>query len=149
MSTPDQDVEERYHELLHWFEGHKSMSRISYYALQVIIIVFSALTPVIILIDVDDGNKWIEGLLPAIAAVAASMQTLFKFNETWVSRAEASERLKSEYVYFKSRIGSLYSSNLPKEKVLENFLNRIEQINRQERITWTSIREKSEQENEN
>ncbi|SHE67059.1 DUF4231 domain-containing protein [Vibrio gazogenes] len=144
MSTGNQIVEKRYNDLLSWYEEHKKLSRCCYYLLQVTVILFSVLTPVVMLVDELSSISWLAGLLPAIAAIAASIQTLFKFNETWISRAEASERLKSEFVYYQSRIGPLYSSDLAEEKVTANFLDRIEQINRYERTLWVSIQEKDQ-----
>ncbi|ELA3117903.1 DUF4231 domain-containing protein, partial [Vibrio vulnificus] len=149
MSRKCQNVEERYFELLYWFDSHKKSSMVSYYFFQVVVILFSTITPVVILIDLGEGYKWLEGLLPAVAALAAGIQSLFKFNETWVSRAEASERLKSEFVYFKSRIGVLYDDTIHVDKAAENFLNRIEEINRLERNVWVTLQEKSRSDKEN
>ncbi|NAW56942.1 MULTISPECIES: DUF4231 domain-containing protein [unclassified Vibrio] len=149
MDNKSQNVEERYWELLHWFDKHKTSSRVFYYLFQIITILFSALTPIVILAELDAPYNLLEAVLPAMAAIAASIQALFKFNETWVSRAEASERLKSEFIYYKSRIGPLYSENITQNQVVGNFLDRIEEINRLERSVWVSIQEKSRHEQEN
>lgn len=147
MSMKCQNIEERYFDLLHWYESHKTTSRVSYYFFQILVILFSTLAPVILLIEIE-GYRWLEGLFPAVAALAAGVQSLFKFNETWVSRAEASERLKSEYVYYKSRIGALYAEGVSNDQAAENFLNRIEEINRLERSVWVTLQEKSRAEKE-
>lgn len=144
MCTEKNIIEQRYKELNSWFERYKKRSCFYYYACQITVILCSALTPIAMMIFKSDGN-WGVAILPVIVVIVASIQTLFRFNETWVSRAEASERLKSEHTYYKSGLGTLYSSSLPEKEVLKNFLDKIEQINREERLSWASIQEKNRQ----
>ena len=148
MNSRKDIIEERYQDLLSWYDKNKTNSRIFYYTFQVAVILCSALTPIVMIVVEPDELLWLKGLLPSIAAISASLLTLFKFNETWLSRAQASENLKSEYVFYKSRVGTLYSCDMPEDEAESNFLKRIEIINSAERTVWVSIRESTQIEEE-
>ncbi|MCL2923575.1 MAG: DUF4231 domain-containing protein [Trichodesmium sp. MAG_R04] len=70
-----------------------------YYVLQIITIIFSAVTPILVLIEKSNTTpllKWLPVILPAIASVIASISTSFPFEETWLSSRKALESLEAE-----------------------------------------------------
>lgn len=71
-----------------------------YYVLQIITIIFSAVTPILVLIEKSNTTpvwlKWLPVILPAIASVIASLSTSFPFEDTWLSCKKALESLEAE-----------------------------------------------------
>src|SRR4051812_28172145 len=84
----------RYETQLAFYERTKKDARRLFYALQVVVIVASAITPVLILISVE---KWVQAAVPTVAAIGAALQATFQYRESWLRRARAAEALKSEY----------------------------------------------------
>lgn len=133
-------VEERYRELLTWFERNKTRSMVAYQICQVTTIVLSALTPVIVVVTDD---KLAHALPPAVVAVAAAILSTFKFHETWLSRCEAAEALKSEYMRYLGQVGPDYivKGSGTEDQAIAAFIAKIETINEQERGVWKAARE--------
>ena len=84
-------------------EDYKKSSRESrfyYYVFQIITIIFSGVTPLLILVDkLDTGPSWLNWLpiiFPAIASIIATISTSFPFEDTWLSSRKAIESLEAE-----------------------------------------------------
>ncbi len=78
----------------------RSEARFLYYLLQIITIVFSGVTPLLVLVDkLDTGPIWLNWLpvvFPAIASIIASIATSFPFEDNWLSANRAVELLEAE-----------------------------------------------------
>ena len=77
-----------------------SQAKFLYYALQIVTIIFSAVTPILVLVEKSETSpawlKWLPVILPAFASVIASLSTSIPLEETWLSSKKAVENLEAE-----------------------------------------------------
>ena len=87
-------------DLIEEYKKTRVDSRFFYYLLQVVTIIFSGVTPLLVLVDkLDTGPVWLTWLpviFPAIASIVASLSTAFPFEDTWLSANRATELLEAE-----------------------------------------------------
>ncbi len=91
-------------ELIEDYKKTRVESRFFYYLLQIITIIFSGVTPLLVLVDkLDTGPVWLNWLpviFPAIASIVASLSTSFPFEDNWLSANRATELLEAEQKKF-------------------------------------------------
>ncbi len=91
-------------ELIEEYKKTRVESRSFYYILQIVTIIFSGVTPLLVLVDkLDKGPVWLNWLpviFPAIASIVASLSTSFPFEDTWLSSNRAIELLEAEQQKF-------------------------------------------------
>lgn len=117
-----------------WYERVKANTRRLDYSLQASTIVFSAITPLLVL---SPGVPPVLQALPAtIAAVAAGLQGVFKFRERFLGFALASELLKAEKLRFEIRTDALAPTDPNYTAVLEEFAQHINEIVLDETREW-------------
>ena len=77
-----------------------SQAKFLYYVLQIVTIIFSAVTPILVLVEKSETSpawlKWLPVILPAFASVIASLSTSIPLEETWLSSKKAVENLEAE-----------------------------------------------------
>ena len=82
----------------------RGSSRNIYYTLQLATVVFSGITPILVLVDKLDVGiswfKWLPVIFPAIASIVASIVTSFPFQENSVSANTTVELLEAEQEKF-------------------------------------------------
>ncbi|MEB3339854.1 DUF4231 domain-containing protein [Okeania sp.] len=87
-------------ELLERYRTLRVEARFFYYLLQITTIIFSAVTPILVLVEKSETApnwlKWLPVIFPAIAAIVASLSTAFSLEENYTSANEAIENLESE-----------------------------------------------------
>lgn len=91
-------------ELIEDYKRTRSQARNLYYILQLTTIVFSGVTPILVLVDkLEAGQawlKWLPVICPAIASIVASVVTSFPFQKNWIAANEAVELLEAEQEKF-------------------------------------------------
>lgn len=91
-------------ELIDDYKGVRSRSRNIYYVLQLGTIVFSGITPILVLVDKLDAGvpwlKWLPIICPAAASIIASVATSFAFQEKWTTANKVVEQLEAEQEKF-------------------------------------------------
>ncbi|MCL1474097.1 DUF4231 domain-containing protein [Argonema antarcticum] len=91
-------------ELIEDYKATRSNSRNFYYSLQLATVVFSGITPILVLVDkLDIGIswfKWLPVIFPAIASIVASVVTSFPFQENWIAANKSVESLEAEQEKF-------------------------------------------------
>ncbi len=91
-------------ELIDDYKKTRSQARNLYYVLQLSTIVFSGVTPILVLVDkLEAGQawlKWLPVICPAIASIVASVVTSFPFQKNWIAANEAVELLEAEQEKF-------------------------------------------------
>ncbi|NMG20308.1 DUF4231 domain-containing protein [Brasilonema bromeliae] len=91
-------------ELIDDYKKTRNLSRNLYYGLQMSTIVFSGVTPILVLVDkLEPGQgflKWLPVIFPAIASIVASVVTSFPFQENWISANTTVESLEAEQEKF-------------------------------------------------
>ncbi|MGH1395471.1 MAG: DUF4231 domain-containing protein [Trichormus sp.] len=91
-------------ELIDDYKRVRNLSRTIYYVLQITTVVFSGITPILVLVDkIESGQtwlKWLPVICPAIASIVASIVTSFPFQKNWVAANTAVELLEAEQEKF-------------------------------------------------
>jgi hypothetical protein len=125
-----------------WFAKHKKEARLLYRFSQISVIALGALTPVLIMFSESVSPsipKWLQALPAAVASIVAGLTAAFNPRENWVSRAVALEALQGELFKFKTQTSELYSPEIDSQKALDNFVQRVAQINQDELGNWRSL----------
>jgi len=126
-----------------WFARTKKQARLLHRFSQVSVIALGALTPVLILFSGDNVNpsipKWLQALPAALSSIFAGLTVAFNPRESWVSRSVALEALHSELFKFRTKTSQFYSPELDPQTALDNFVQRVDQINNEELGNWRNL----------
>jgi hypothetical protein len=156
-------------DLVEYYHASKRLNRRLYYAIQLAIIILSAMTPIVALIAQNSNQpsrlqviplidalisidptqpidlnrfaeviRWIPVVLPAIAAILASISTAFPFQETWIKANMTGELLEAEREKFIIDL-SINSDEHNTRITIKNFINRINRIHFRQIQEWTSM----------
>ena len=91
-------------ELIDDYKKIRGTSRSIYYTLQLATVVFSGITPILVLVDKLDVGiswfKWLPVIFPAVASIVASIVTSFPFQENSVAANTTVELLEAEQEKF-------------------------------------------------
>jgi hypothetical protein len=143
-------------ELINDYKRTRNLSRNLYYGLQMATIVFSGVTPILVLVDKLEANqawlKWLPVIFPAIASIVASIVTSFPFQENWISANTTVESLEAEQEKFVLGITPSYrcydsvdeSQQEQKAKeAIENFIIQVNNIHLKQ-LQGTAAQKKDE-----
>ncbi len=150
--TIEDYIKKRYKKQLQYYENNASNNRVRFYISQIVIIIVSALIPIINTIPTDNGNDNINAIKMAssifgfIIIVATGFLQLTKSQENWISYRSTAELLKSEYNLFKMKSGDYSNEKMGNDKIKREqlFVNRIETIIAEEGKKFISSHEKFE-----
>ena len=91
-------------ELIDDYKNTRSTSRNAYYLAQMLTVILSGITPILVLVDkLDSGSpllKWLPVIFPAVASIVASISTSFPFQENWMAANTTVELLEAEQEKF-------------------------------------------------
>lgn len=149
--TIEDYIEKRYKPQLQYYEKHSSDNRVRFYISQIVIIVVSALIPIINIIPTDNNEninaiKMASSIFGFIIIVATGFLQLTKSQENWISYRSTAELLKTEYNLFKMKSGDYSEEKIGNDnrKREQLFVNRIETIISEEGKKFLSSHEKFE-----
>lgn len=146
--------------LIEYYKASQRLNRICYYIVQLSTIIFSGITPVLIVISTNSTNnllpyldiiapwaKWLSIILPALAAILASISTSIPLQRNWISSKITKENLEAELQAFRLGATDLYrvydatdsNEKKRKQKVLDNFIDRVNKIHLQEVTQWAQL----------
>jgi Protein of unknown function (DUF4231) len=133
--TEAEYFEQRLTDQINWYDKKSGHYKKLFMRFKVTEIVLALLIPLLTGYITTEmvGLKVFVGLLGVIVAVAASLLTLYKFQENWIEYRTVSEQLKYEkYLY-------LAKAGIYKEKrAFADFVERIEGILSAENAKWVS-----------
>ncbi len=128
-------------ELIDDYKNIRSSSRNIYYTLQLATVIFSGITPILVLVDkLEIGIswfKWLPVIFPAVASIVASIVTSFPFQENSVSANTTVELLEAEQEKFILGVTEDYrnydvedatQSQQKAKQAIENFIVRVNNI---------------------
>ena len=133
-------LKERYYDQINWYDRKSLTNKKWYERLQFALIIFSALTPVLIAISMQPSiESWWLRWSPIITSVIVSMLTgvikTFKFQENLLNYRTICETLRKEIHFFEADIGDY--------KDVENkyalFIEKVENLISRENTLWTNI----------
>ncbi len=135
-------VETRYKEQMEYYNKASSKNQKNYRACQWVLIVFSAVTPVIAALD----GKWVSLQIPvviisAVVAILTAGLKTFQYQELWVKYRSTVELLKPELYYYNFAVGPYAEEGVDKETL---FVSRVETILDKEHINWPAIKRSQE-----
>jgi len=148
-------------ELIDDYKKVRGSSRTIYYTLQLATVVFSGITPILVLVDkLDIGIswfKWLPVIFPAVASIVASVVTSFPFQENSVAANTTVELLEAEQEKFVLGVTETYrcydvddetQRQQKAKQAIENFIIQVNNIhlNQVQQLSKTkSGEEKTEQ----
>lgn len=107
-----------------------------YFLSQFAAVVFSGITPILILMD--NIPKPIQAIPPAIASISAGL-SVYNWRLSSVRSRRALNLLENERLNFELRIGTCYNHSLSDEVALENFRKNVMQVQNQVLDEWEKV----------
>lgn len=123
--------------LIAWYEKIKTRQRLAFQASQILIIVLSGITPILILVG-NIPELW-QAVPPAIVTILVGLGGIFQWKENYLRFAYASQALQSERIRFDTRSSSDYNRQLEDEAALERFITRVDNIVMGEVGEWREL----------
>ncbi|HAC62303.1 MAG TPA: DUF4231 domain-containing protein [Cyanothece sp. UBA12306] len=144
-------------QLIDDYSKTRKNARNFYYILQLATIIFSGVTPVLVLVDkLDIGAEWINWLpviFPAVASILASVGTSFPLENQWKTANNIVENLEAEQQKFILGITQDNVLDLPdktsetrQKRAIVNFVNKVNEIHLQQVQAQAQIEEAKEEE---
>lgn len=137
--TPEEYLTRRVDEQFSWYEAKSKSMKQSYYLSKTIVIVSSALIPLLVGLSdsINENLKYIAAALGAVVAISEGILSLKKYRENWLIYRSTAEALQREKLMLINRIGA-YSDGDEKQ-IFKNFVERAEQIMSSENTAWMSV----------
>jgi len=136
-------LDERYSSQVKWYDEKSKLNQKIYKLLQWIIIIFTAITPILVL-QREYYINIIAAALAIIVAISAGSQKAFNYQENWISYRTTCEILKKEYFFYTNKVQGYENSANPEGL----FIERVESIISKENVYWTATyKKKPEDEN--
>jgi hypothetical protein len=136
----------RYEAEIEWYEKAKRNQRRLRQLLQSSVIVFSGLTPLLLLID--NVPKFVQALPAATAAILAALNAAFRVSENYARFSYTLEALKSEKFKFETKAAEIYGTKVNDQKALERFVSKMEELIISEVVDWRQVVVKHDEKNE-
>jgi Protein of unknown function (DUF4231) len=143
-------------ELIDDYKQTRNLARNLYYILQISTVIFSGITPILVLVDkLEAGQtwlKWLPVICPAIASIVASIVTSFPFQKNSMAANTVVELLEAEQEKFILGITSAYRCyDIPEEakqqqkvsQAIEQFITQVNNIHLQQ------VQQKTDSDQEN
>jgi hypothetical protein len=141
MNQPTTDFEnrqnkalQRYDNAIGWYRRAKDQNRHAYQILQVCVIVFSGLTPILILMS--DVPKPLQALPAALAAILAGVMATFHVHDNYVRFGHTCEAMQSEVVKYETQAAPEYGPDVDEQTRLERFVRTMERTIMSEVTGW-------------
>lgn len=137
-------VENRYKDQMSYYSKAAGKNQKKYKQFQWVLIIFSALTPILAAFD----GKWVSLQIPvvlisAIVAILTAGLKTFQYQEMWVNYRATNELLKPEIYYYNFGVGPYAEEGIDKETL---FVSRVETILDKEHINWPVVKKLHEAE---
>ncbi|MHA1308997.1 MAG: DUF4231 domain-containing protein [Candidatus Heimdallarchaeota archaeon] len=111
--NPKEEINERIKKALlycskqiNFYKRQKDSNRIFFHIFQISTIIFSALAPILVLIE--QVPFWVKIIPPISVAILVSIMSVFKFKDDWTRTSVVYMKLKMEYRLFALRISDQY-----------------------------------------
>ena len=132
----DNYLKERYNDQMEWYASKARFNKSRYQNIQILIIIFSVITPVLIGFNYEIF-RYISIILTILIAIFSGALKLYKYNENWMNYRTTRENLKKEKYYYDFKINEYSLVNDPEEL----FVKRVEGLISRENIYWVSTQE--------
>jgi hypothetical protein len=128
MAEPEHDyIKERLEDQIKWHGSKARETKKKYHILQVIIIITSALVPIVNTVGpAEDWLRIISSVLGGIIVIATSLSQLHKYQENWILYRTTAELLKKEKYLYLNCAGDYSGLGLDEKK--KSLVERVELI---------------------
>jgi len=135
-------LKERYEDQINWYDRKAIWNQKMYRRFQSIVIVFSAITPILVATGIEQ-SKWPAVFISAVVAIGTAFLKAFKYQENWVSYRTTCETMRKEIHFYEAEIGD-YKNTDDRESL---FVERVESLISRENTMWlTTLRPKEKKE---
>ena len=130
----NQYLENRYYDQLNYYDRTSGKNQKKYKRFQWILIVLSALTPILAALEWEKFDFQIPVIvISALVAILTTGLKTFQYQELWVSYRATQEQLKPEIHYYNFNVGPYGMAGVDKEAL---FISRVETILDKEHQGW-------------
>ena len=152
-NTPfDEYLETRYRGQMEYYSKASAKNQKRYRRLQWVLIILSALTPVLAALD---GTKLVPDseplnlnlpviIISSLVAILTTGLKTFNYQELWINYRSTYEKLKPEVHYYKFNVGPYGATDIDKESL---FVTRVEAILDSEHTQWPPAKKLKEDQN--
>lgn len=127
-------LEKRYYDQLNFYDNSSLKNQKKYKNFQWVLIILSAITPVLAAIDWEKFNlQIVVVIVSAIVAILTTGLKTFQFQELWVNYRATCEQLRPEIHYYNFNVGPYGMPGVDKEAL---FISRVETILDKELQGW-------------
>ena len=126
-------LKNRYYDQLNYYEEASGKNQKRYKYIQWVLIVLSALTPVLASINKNNDIQFVVIIVSAIVAILTTGMKTFQYQELWITYRATCEQLKPEIHYYNYNVGPYGEPNVNKEAL---FISRVEAILDKEHQAW-------------
>jgi len=130
-------LEERYYPEINWYDIKAISNQKIYKIIQWIVIILSAVTPVLVAIG-GTWERWFAVVISALVAIGISILKTFKYQENWINYRTTCETLRKEIYYYNANLNDYETSNDP----MSLFVERVEALISRENTLWLSVQKK-------
>lgn len=139
MEQPDFEkyIEERYKKEIDWYDKKSKHNQRVYKRLQVISIVLTSLSPVLVLLTYLLSDLWvaiITVIISIIITIVTSFNRTFKYYDIWINYRTICETLKKEIYLYEAKIDEYEKA----EDAKSLFVRRVESLISRENTLWIS-----------
>jgi hypothetical protein len=128
-------LKERYYPQIDWYDKKAKQNKFMYTLFQWILIILTAITPIIIALDLA---KPIQIVITSFVAILTTGIKTFKFQENWINYRTTCETLKKEIHFYSAGIDD-YAGVKDKEA---KFVESVESLISRENTLWLIISKK-------
>ena len=129
-------LKERYEDQINWYDKKSIWNQKMYRRFQWIVIVLSAITPVLVAIVAIrpevKGTSWLAVGISALVAIGTTSLKTFKYQENWINYRTTCETLKKEIHFYKAGIIEYKDAEDPEGL----FVERVESLISRENTMW-------------
>ena len=145
--APDEYLGKRVEEQFAWYEGKSALMKRNYYRCKVIVIVSSALIPLLVGFSdsINENLKYVADALGAVVAITEGILSLKKYRENWLIYRTTAESLNREKIFLVNRVGPYGEGD--ESELFKKFVERAEQIMASENSSWMSASQAKTDEN--
>ena len=126
-------LEKRYYDQLSYYEKSSGRNQKKYKNFQWVLIILSALTPVLAALNEDFKLQFLVVIVSAIVAILTTGLKTFQYQELWANYRATCEQLKPEIHYYNFNVGPYGMTGVDKEAL---FISRVETILDKEHQGW-------------
>jgi len=119
LSSEWEYIKNRLDDQIRWYSSKATENKSRYYLFQIMLIVVTALIPIINVIDFAPiQTRVVSSILGGIALGVTSILQLKKHHENWIMYRSTEEALKKEKYTFENNAGAYAGLNTDKKRVM-------------------------------